>query len=72
MARLACVIIILMALTLVCNIQLGQGCSYEYDCDGGGCEYSRTKGEGCWKFPGLSGCYQLSTIVSMLNAAGNL
>ena len=81
MARLACVIIILMALTLVYNIQLGQGCPgkgdfqrlhhYQHRKQR---SLGRTQGQdqGCWKFPGLSGCYKLPTLLSMLNALGNL
>ena len=80
MVRLACVIIILMALTLVYNIQLGQGCPGNGQRRGPNLtimkqrSLGRTQGQdqGCWKFPGLSKCYKLPTLLSMLNALGNL
>ena len=68
-----------MALTLLYNIQPGQGCpTTEVQC--GDCRRNCKCGNGrtkepswtCYRFPGLSGCYKMSTLVAMLNAAGNL
>ena len=69
-----------MALTLVCNIQFGQGCPGNGQRRGPNLtimkqrSLGRTQGQDqdCWKFPGLSKCYKLPTLLSMLNALGNL